>query len=61
MMLTSVSFALSVEKLIVKMRTQDGNEKNKKVIQHRTLFITASTCFSGVLFSRNMHDEAITD
>ena len=36
MTITSVSFALSVENLIVKMRTQDGNETNKEVIQHRT-------------------------
>ena len=61
MTITSVSFALAVEKWMVQMRTQDGNKKNKEVIQHRTLFSTTSTCFSEVSFSMKMHDEAITD
>ena len=60
-MLTYISFSLSVEKWIVKMRTQVVNKTNKEVIQHRTLFFTASTCFSKVSFSKNIHYEAITD
>ena len=61
MTLKPVSFALAVEKRIVKTRTQDGNKTNKEVIQHRTLFFTSSTCVSEVSFYRKMHDEAITD
>ena len=61
MTLTYVSFALAVEKWIVIMITQDGNETNKEVIQYRNLFFTSSTYFSEVSLSRKMHDEAITD
>ena len=43
------------------MRTQYGNETNKELIQHRTLFFTASTCFSNVSLSRKIHNETITD
>ena len=46
---------------MVKMRTQNGNEKNKEFIQHRALFFAASTCFYEVSLSRKIHDEEITD